>query len=263
MALKFTADDSSILKTQSDEVQQNSSALIEVPSAELRRRQGFVTKVAEQRKQPIHKRVMNIFCNVLLTFACLLLIASTVIFVLSGNPKNNSLSYQFFGVLTDSMTPRGDGPSDGFFAGDMILVERSKPAEIRPGDIITYATDQAGDSYLTHRVREVKTEFNGKTGFWFVTRGDMNEADDPPVSGDSLVGKKIFTIPMLGGILHQMQQNIVVIAVCLLSTFGFIIALRYYFAKPAETETENQSSQCSPSVDIRAERIGPHTYIYN
>jgi signal peptidase I len=265
MVLNLTASDHRDPKNQSDKPLENSSDSTKLPSADQQQDElaSKVTPlVSKWREWPVGRVITNILCNLLLILACLLLLVSSVIFALSRDPRDVNLGYQFFSVLTDSMAPRAGGPPDGFSAGDMILVDRCEPALIQVGDIIAYATDESAETYLTHRVVEVKTELNGRNGRWFVTRGDANNADDPPVSAELLVGKKIFNIPKLGGIIHGIQQNIIAITICMFATIGFTIALRYYFTQPVEAEIEKKPEKCEPATTIQTERMGPHTYIY-
>ena len=98
---------------------------------------------------------------------------------------------RFFGltpyaVLSGSMEPT-------YHVGSLIYVRETPPEEIRVGDPITFRL--SGDGVVaTHRVVEIDAD-----GRAFYTKGDANEAKDgAPVSYNNLIGKPIFTIPMLG-----------------------------------------------------------------
>jgi signal peptidase I len=264
MAVDMMTSGDPDVRNMPNEGKKNSVGHLLVSSeAQLNESVGDTKILAPVKPKPLGKRIVSILCNVALVFACLLLVVSTVIFALSRNPKEVNFGYQFYSVLTGSMAPQVSGKADGFSAGDMILIKRCGPAEIAVGDIATFATDQEGSAYLTHRVVKVMTEFDQKPGTWFVTRGDVNNSDDPPVPGDLLVGKKIFVIPMLGGILQQIQQNIVVVTVFVVSALGFIIAIRYCFAKPAPKLMEQEADEPMPTTLTDSERTSPHTYIHN
>jgi signal peptidase len=76
--------------------------------------------------------------------------------------------------------------------GDIVLVINAPPNTIKVGDIIQYRTS---DVPTIHRVIDTYTS----TGtLWFVTQGDANNAPDPPISQDQVMGKIVFTIPQLG-----------------------------------------------------------------
>ncbi len=90
-----------------------------------------------------------------------------------------------FVVVGDSMEP-------ALLAGDMVIT-RTVPAEsIKVGDIIRF---QRNNAYVLHRVIDIQKD---AAGIVFITRGDGNNTDDPPVTEDMLEGKAIFTIPKIG-----------------------------------------------------------------
>jgi signal peptidase I len=174
-------------------------------------------------------------------------------FALSNDPNKSFFGYRFYNVLTKSMTPQPDGPSGGFLAGDMIFVKMSEPQSIEVGDIVTFATDPSGSAYLTHRVVDIKTELDGQPGLWFITRGDANNAEDPPVAADRIIGKKVFSLPKAGALIQQVRDNPVPSLVFLAAAFGFIIALQYHFGKKTRNKTpRNSTTTCPPerAMDI-------------
>jgi|SRR3990172_872956 len=90
-----------------------------------------------------------------------------------------------FVVVGDSMEPT-------LLAGDMVIT-RTVPAEsIQVGDVIRFQRNKA---FVLHRVIDIQ---KGDAGVVFITRGDGNNTDDPPVTEDMLEGKAIFTIPKIG-----------------------------------------------------------------
>lgn len=83
-------------------------------------------------------------------------------------------------------------------AGDVVLVRSVGPAQVEPGDIITFSDPNRDMATITHRVVEVApSEEPGK--FSFVTRGDSNSTEEHweiPASGS--VGLHMRTVPGLG-----------------------------------------------------------------
>jgi signal peptidase I len=76
---------------------------------------------------------------------------------------------------------------NGLSRGDLLFVTKSNP---KIGDIIIY--DRIGAGYtIVHRV--VKME-----GSEYITKGDNNFKQDPPVSKSQVRGKVEFAIPLLG-----------------------------------------------------------------
>ena len=82
--------------------------------------------------------------------------------------------------------------------GSIVWIDRnSKDVEI--GDVIAYQLDK--NFMVTHRVID-------RTEGGYITKGDANEnADFSPVSKDQVIGKFAFSIPCLGFVMAEIQQN--------------------------------------------------------
>lgn len=82
-------------------------------------------------------------------------------------------------VVTGSMEP-------SIHTGDFIFVEKTDPASLQTGDIITYYSEQS-DIYgllVTHRIHEVREDGT------FLTMGDANPVPDAlPVRPDQILGR--------------------------------------------------------------------------
>lgn len=112
---------------------------------------------------------------------------------------------QVFSVISGSMEP--DYP-----VGSLIYVKECDPSEVEVGDVITFVL--SNETPATHRVIGIDQEKQ-----CFYTRGDANydkahyEAtgekiytDDPPVYFKNLIGKPVFTIPVLGYVAYYIQH---------------------------------------------------------
>jgi signal peptidase len=96
-------------------------------------------------------------------------------------------------VLSGSMDPAVP-------AGAVIAVKPVNPAEVKPGDIITF---RAGGRLVTHRVFEVTGDAASRS---FVTKGDGNEDPDPtPVPASAVTGRVVFDVPLLGRLLAALR----------------------------------------------------------
>ena len=88
-------------------------------------------------------------------------------------------------VLSGSMSPQ-------YPVGSLIYVSPIAAEDIQEGDPITFQLND--NTTATHRVISIDEQ-----GRCFYTKGDANEsADGAPVPFDSLIGKPVFCIPMLG-----------------------------------------------------------------
>ncbi len=148
-----------------------------------------------------------------------IILVISMFFAINQNPQKSFFGYRFYNILTNSMN---SGKKDGFGAGDMIIIKVTDAKDIKIGDIITFVPGNNSKSYLTHRVVEIKDKLNQNKGTFFVTKGDINNSEDPPISSTMLIGKKIFTIPFIGGILNFLRSNIIV---CLMFMITFISML--------------------------------------
>lgn len=91
-------------------------------------------------------------------------------------------------VLSGSMTPT-------YPVGSVVFVQPVDPADVRAGDVITFANDD-GRSFTTHRVVEIEHTPDGRQ---FVTKGDANRGVDPdPVVDEAVRGRVSFNVPYLG-----------------------------------------------------------------
>lgn len=181
-------------------------------------------------KQPKSKGLI-ILSNLLFYSLIIAVLATSVLFAVSSNRDKSYFGYRLYNVRTDSMVSKDGAHTDGFASGDIILVETMDAEQVKVGDVITFYPSRDRGSFLTHRVVETREELNGEQGIFFVTKGDANEVDDPPFSGDQLVGKKIAVIPKVGVFLSFMQENLIVTLVLIGSLLGFVSALKFYFSK--------------------------------
>lgn len=187
-------------------------------------------KKVSMEKQPSKQASWLGKCLSVIYYSVLcILIAGALLFAVNKNPEKSYFGYRFYNVLTNSMMPQKDSPKGGFYAGDIIIVKMIPKENIKVGDIVTYATGE-GFSVLTHRVKDRLSELNGESGDYLLTRGDANNADDPPVSVERVIGKTVAVIPKVGSILKFIRTNFVVCLVFLVSLFGFIVGLHFYFS---------------------------------
>lgn len=102
-------------------------------------------------------------------------------------------------VATGSMQPEVN-------IGDVVIVCKTNPDELKVGDIIQY---QGNGFSVIHRIYAQKTNDNGET--YFITKGDNNNAPDAnPVTKSQVLGKVLFTVPYIGNVslwVHNLFGN--------------------------------------------------------
>ena len=94
-----------------------------------------------------------------------------------------------YAVMTGSMEPT-------FPVGCLVYVQDVEPSELKVDDVITFdrTVPGQGSSIVTHRIAQTNP-----TEREFITKGDANESNDPQhVSYDSVIGKVVFGVPLVG-----------------------------------------------------------------
>jgi signal peptidase I len=129
-----------------------------------------------------------------------LLFCGAFLFGMPRNPSKSFFGYRCYNVLTSSMSP-------AIKQGDMILVKMCAPETVKLGDIISYSPES--NIVLTHRVKQIVTEPNDESLLRFITKGDANQIEDPPVSADRLIGKVTGRLPGVGNASAAIRGHLV------------------------------------------------------
>lgn len=99
-------------------------------------------------------------------------------------------------IVTGSMEPM-------IYAGDMVLIKRIAPEEIRIGDVIQYKSENV---FIFHRVIEMVHD--KKKGTLYRAKGDNNTiADMELIKPEDIYGRVIYTIPKIGWPTMIMKSN--------------------------------------------------------
>jgi signal peptidase len=78
--------------------------------------------------------------------------------------------------------------------GSLIVIKEESQYAI--GDVVTYGSLVRQNSTITHRIVDQRSQ---GLATYFVTKGDANNSiDDQPIPPSSVLGKHVFTIPLLG-----------------------------------------------------------------
>ncbi len=113
-------------------------------------------------------------------------------------------------IVTGSMEPT-------LMRGDMVILEKVEPGEIRVGDIITFIHQGVP---VTHRVVEVHADGS------LQTKGDANSAPDPyTVRPDQVVGRVYAKIPKLGWLVIALNWNPTVRLAAIIGITALLAAL--------------------------------------
>ena len=168
-------------------------------------------------------RKFFIYC---LTF---FIIIFAVFFAASKSPNKSLFGFRYYIVLTDSMVPE-------FSSGDMVFVKISDAKNINTGDVITFNPSSGGEAYLTHRVTEKFTDYQGTGVTCFRTKGDANNTEDSFLIDESRV---IGNVPKLGVIVRFVQLKWYFIVPLIVLILVFFKMMKYYFDLKSKNENNH------------------------
>ena len=105
---------------------------------------------------------------------------------------------QTYAVLSGSMEP-------AYPTGALLYVRKVDPADIQPGQVITFLLDE--HTVATHRVVEVIPDPEEAGIYRYRTKGDANEAADAGlVHCKNVLGTPVVSIPYLGYVITWIQN---------------------------------------------------------
>lgn len=135
------------------------------------------------------KKIISVLTSVLVVIAVLLAVALVGVRLVGYTP---------YTILSGSMEPT-------YHVGSLIYVKQVDPAELEPGDPITFALDE--NTIATHRIVEVVPDEEDPSIIRFKTKGDANEVEDGSlVHYKNVIGEPKFTIPYLGYVADYIQH---------------------------------------------------------
>ena len=178
--------------------------------------------------QKIFQTVKSVFIYLL----AVTIVISALMFANSRNSSKSLFGYRYYIVLTDSMKPE-------LHSGDMVFVKLSNPESISVGDVITFNPSSNSEAYLTHRVTEKLTDYQGTGVTCFRTKGDANNTDDSFLIDESrVIGKVAFHVARLGFIVRfaQLRWYFILIIAVLISVF--FILMKQYFRLRRQNSTD-------------------------
>ena len=135
------------------------------------------------------KKIWNIAATVIVVIVVLLAVALAGVRLFGIKP---------YAVLSGSMEPT-------YHVGALIYVKQVDADELKVGDPITFVLSD--ETVATHRIIAINTDEDDKDVLLFDTQGDANPLPDgEPVHENNIIGKPIFSIPLLGYVSHFIQN---------------------------------------------------------
>ena len=185
--------------------------------------------------------------------AIMLVMAVTVLGIILKDEKQLSpWGTGFFVVVTGSMEPV-------IPVGSIIIANAVSADSIVEGDIIVFLAND-GQTVITHRVVDISVE---DEGYVFVTRGDGNKTNDPPINYERVIGRVFYIIHGNSRItsLFKNANNIGIViisaglAICFASIVGSLLKRVLVSGKNKPGANNQPDEIVQPDVDIQKERI--------
>lgn len=126
------------------------------------------------------------------------------------------LGWQTYSVLSSSMEPTID-------QGAFVVVQPVQPAQLRVGEVITFALESGKPQTATHRIvgKSIRTSDGAVS---FKTKGDANNAPDvAAVLPEQIQGKVRFVIPYLGRFALTGAAASAAVTLTIIGLFGYAL----------------------------------------
>lgn len=212
------------------------------------------------------KKILGLVKDIIVWFVmavAVIMMVFTIVSVSTFDRADRSLfGYKVFVVMSDSMS------ATDFDAGDLIFVKETDPAELKPGDIVSYLSTNTENygAVVTHKIRRLTTDDNGNPGF--VTYGTTTDTDDANVvTYDNIIGQYKAKLPGVGRFFRFLKTTPGYI-VCIFLPFLILILVqgvnsiklfqRYKREQLAEMEAEREKQKLEIDEErsrIEAERL--------
>ncbi len=145
---------------------------------------------------------------------------------------------QTYAVLSGSMEP-------AYPTGALLYVRKVDPADIQPGQVITFLLDE--HTVATHRVVEVIPDPEEAGIYRYRTKGDANEAADAGlVHCKNVLGTPVASIPYLGYVITWIQNPPGTYYAIALALFMVLLML---LPESPRQKTKNSSDAKTESVE--------------
>ena len=165
-------------------------------------------------------------------FYIALIMMVVLAFVFSGSDGSNIQldGYRLFKVLTSSM-------ESVYPRGSIILVKEIPSGGLNIGEDITFL--RSDNNIITHRIIEIKEDYENSGQRGFVTKGvDNATADDEIVLENNVVGKVTKSFPKVGVILSWVSENILIILIFFMSLMGCSFFLKTFLKEKNKEKTK-------------------------
>jgi len=152
---------------------------------------------------------------------------------------------QPYTVISGSMEPN-------IHVGSIVYVKPAAASELTVDMPITYK--MSNGAVVTHRIIEIKADERDPSNVSYITKGDANDdPDGTPVHISSVIGRVVFSIPVVGYVCHFIQNPpgsfITVAALMIFVILAFLPDLFLSYRAEVESAKEGKAAPEGESVD--------------
>ncbi len=204
---------------------------------------------ANEKQSESPRKGYRVFLVVRTIFVYLLaagIIIAALLFAASNSPNKSLFGYRYYTILTPSMEP-------AYNVGDMVFVKITNADNINVGDAITFNPSQDSEAYLTHRVAEKLTDYQGTGVTCFRTKGDANDSEDSfLIDEERVIGVVKLGIPKIGYIVRFVQLRWYFVVPLVILIFVFFKLIGIYFAPDEEDGEKGQAAEKASAPEAAA-----------
>lgn len=188
----------------------------------------------ESKPVSVGYHIVNIVRTLFVYLFAICIIVAAILFAVNESPQKSIFGYRYYTVLTPSMEP-------AYSVGDVVIVKLVNADEIEVGDVITFNPSNDSDAYLTHRVTEKFSDYEGTGVTCFKTKGDANNTEDSfLIDSSRVIGTVTLGIPKVGYIIRFVQLKwyiVIPLAVMLMVLFKL---LKMYFSPQEDGKADEK-----------------------
>lgn len=187
-------------------------------------------------------RIFSIAQKVFIYCLSIFIVVVAIFFAANKSPNKSMFGFRYYTVLTDSMVPE-------FSSGDMVFVKVAGSKSIKEGDVITFNPSSGSDAYLTHRVVEKITDYQGSGVTCFRTKGDANSSEDSFLIDESrVIGTVKFHLPKMGVIARFVQLRWYFVLPLIALMIVFFKMMKYYFVLRGNNTSESNDHSITTEI---------------
>jgi signal peptidase len=197
--------------------------------------QGETAANNEEKTTSAGYRFVSVLRSIFVYILAICIVGGALLFASNSSSDKSLFGYRWYTILTASMEPE-------YSVGDIIIVKLTDAEDIESGDVITFNPSNDSDAYLTHRVTEKLTDYNGTGVTCFRTKGDANNVEDSfLIDSSRVVGTVSFNIPKIGYAVRFVQLKWYIVLPLTVMILVLFQLLKIYFRDNGESGTETET----------------------